>query len=64
MTAMIMLWVLVPPALFLTLLLYVFSFGFRTRNVDLRAEPSTPPEAGPSYRPVVVTVRGLNEPRT
>ncbi|MFA1539563.1 hypothetical protein [Actinomadura monticuli] len=63
MTAMIMLWVVPPAALFLSLALYVVSLGFRTRNVDLRGEPPAQAEAGPSYRPVLLTVRGLNEPR-
>ncbi|MFB4310826.1 hypothetical protein [Actinomadura sp. GTD37] len=62
MTAMIMLWVLVPVALFLTLALYVLALGHRTKNVDLRSEPPAPVETGPW--PALVTVRGLNRPRT
>ncbi|WP_396452486.1 hypothetical protein [Actinomadura sp.] len=60
--SIILLWVLVPAALFLATVFYVVSIGFRTRHADLRSEPLTPVETG--RWPSLVTVRGLNEPRT
>jgi hypothetical protein len=46
----IMLWVLVPTALFLATVFYVVSIGFRTRHADLRSEPPAPVETGPGPR--------------
>ncbi|GAA1874681.1 hypothetical protein [Actinomadura bangladeshensis] len=48
----ILLWIAVPAALFLTMALYVLNIGLRTRNVDLRSMHS---DRG------LLTVRGLNE---
>lgn len=68
MNAPIVLWVLVPMALFLVMALYVVSIGYRTRSVDLRGEVPPPEEPGrgpsPLTRLSLLTVRGLNEPRT
>ncbi|NVI90497.1 hypothetical protein [Actinomadura sp. BRA 177] len=61
MSSIILLWILVPAALFLTMALYVISIGFRTRNANLRGEPPVPAEPGPW--PALLTVRGLNGPR-
>ncbi len=47
MSSIILLWILVPAALFLTMALYVISIGFRTRNANLRGEPPVPAEPGP-----------------
>ncbi|MEV4674698.1 MULTISPECIES: hypothetical protein [Actinomadura] len=62
MTALVALWILVPAALFLTLVLYTVGIGLRTRNADLRGEAAA---AGADGRaPRLVTVRGLDGPRT
>lgn len=65
MTATIMLWgtILVAAALALIGMLYLIRLGVRTRTTSLRAEPPAP-ETGLFLRPVLITVRGLNEPRT
>ncbi|GAA1823361.1 hypothetical protein [Actinomadura chokoriensis] len=62
MNAPIVLWVLVPMALFLVMALYVVSIGYRTRYVDLRTEVPSAEESGRGLS--LLTVRGLNEPRT
>jgi hypothetical protein len=62
MYAPIMLGVLVPGVLFLVTVLYVVSVGVRTRNADLRSMPLPPAETGRG--PSLLTVRGLDGPRT
>ena len=65
MTVTIMLFVVPPAGIFLVLMFYVLSIGLQTRRVDLRSEPPAPVDAGPwRLRPMLLTHRGLNGPRT
>lgn len=57
----IILWIVVPAALFLAMALYVIGIGLRTRNADLRRMPPASVETGRG--PSLLTVRGLDGPR-
>lgn len=55
----ILLWVLVPTALFLAVALSVASIGVRTKNADLRKK-TTAPEKPDGWSGLLLNVRGLN----
>lgn len=58
----VLLWVVVPAALFLAAVLCVMSIGYWTNRVDLRSESHE--EATTTLWLSLATVRGLNGPRT